>query len=41
MTKKEIYMPMDVCKITQNQRYPFKLNEKQTVSNSLAFILLF
>ncbi|KAF9638526.1 putative eukaryotic translation initiation factor 2c protein [Lasiodiplodia theobromae] len=32
MTKKEIYMPMDVCKITQNQRYPFKLNEKQTSS---------
>lgn len=41
MTKKESYIPMDVCKIVQNQRYPFKLNEKQTVSNSLAFILLF
>ncbi|KKY16343.1 putative eukaryotic translation initiation factor 2c [Diplodia seriata] len=36
MTKKDIYMPMEVCKIVQNQRYPFKLNEKQT-SNMIKF----
>ncbi|OJD34765.1 piwi domain-containing protein [Diplodia corticola] len=36
MTKKDIYMPLEVCKIEQNQRYPFKLNEKQT-SNMIKF----
>ncbi|EKG10810.1 Argonaute/Dicer protein PAZ [Macrophomina phaseolina MS6] len=36
MTKKDVFLPMDVCKIKQNQRYPFKLNEKQT-SNMIKF----
>ncbi|KAF2144567.1 uncharacterized protein K452DRAFT_266507 [Aplosporella prunicola CBS 121167] len=32
MTKKDIILPMEVCEILQNQRYPFKLNEKQTAA---------
>ncbi|GME33790.1 Eukaryotic translation initiation factor 2 [Neofusicoccum parvum] len=32
MTKKDIVIPMDLCKIKQNQRYPFKLNERQTAA---------
>ncbi|KAF2087202.1 Piwi-domain-containing protein [Saccharata proteae CBS 121410] len=30
MTKKDVVLPMEICKLQGNQRYPYKLTEKQT-----------
>ncbi|KAK5011638.1 Protein argonaute, partial [Cryomyces antarcticus] len=36
MTKKNIFLPMELCKLAENQRYLYKLGERQT-SNMIKF----